>query len=314
MTFWKKPESFGFRLPDLSLGEPEFFSGSKCRKLSGTKLMNDLLKQCRNLVEERYLGYPRPCLAVVLAGDHPPSEVYVAHKRKRFADCGFDTQLHRVPAKETSYDRLFSVIDQLNSDAAVHGILLQLPLPGGLDAAPLLDRINPAKDVDGFHILNAGFLSVGRYDGLLSCTPFGVFALLRAYGVEIEGKSVTVVGRSNIVGKPAALMAVNARATVSVVHKQTPDIRPFTRMSDILIVGAGSHHLIRSEHVRPGAVVVDVGIHTTPAGKLEGDVHPEVYQTASMVTPVPGGVGPMTIAMLCVNTAMACWSQVPGQH
>lgn len=309
MNFWKRPESFGFEIPRLVGHGNDYFEATECRRLSGTKTMQHLVAQCRTLAEGRYGHRPRPHLAVILAGDHPPSQVYVANKRKRFAECGFDTTLHRLTALETTEAKLAELIDRLNADPSVHGILLQLPLPRGIDPVPLFDRIEPSKDVDGFHVVNSGFLAAGRYEGLLPCTPFGVFVLLSAYGLDVASRHVTVVGRSNIVGKPAALMAINARASVSIVHKQTPDITPFTRMADVLIVGAGSHHLIRQNHVKDGAVVVDVGIHSTPEGKIEGDVHPEVYGRASMATPVPGGVGPMTIAMLCVNTAMACWSK-----
>lgn len=309
MTFWKRAQSFGFEIPDLGRTEAEVFPGTSCRRLSGTKLMHHLVGQCRTLAEQRYAGRAKPHLAVILAGEHPPSEVYVAHKRKRFAECGFVTTLHRVPAAEAGYGTISALIQRLNADPEVHGILVQLPLPGGLDPLPLLDLIEPAKDVDGFHVVNSGFLAAGRYEGLLPCTPFGIYALLRSYGVEVDGKAITVIGRSNIVGKPAAIMGINARASVSIVHKQTSDILPYTQLADILIVGAGSHMLIRKKHVRPGAVIVDVGIHTTPAGKIEGDVHPEVHEVAAMATPVPGGVGPMTIGMLCVNTAMACWSR-----
>jgi methylenetetrahydrofolate dehydrogenase (NADP+)/methenyltetrahydrofolate cyclohydrolase len=309
MSFWTKPKSFGFELPRLSEQTTSMFAGTNCRRLSGAKVMQDLVAQCRSLAENRYQDHPRPHLAVILVGQNPASHVYVSNKRKRFAECGFETSLFAMDESQATMDSLAALIDQLNEDDRIHGILMQMPLPKGLDPQPLLDRISPHKDVDGFHVVNSGFLASGRYEGLLPCTPFGIFTLLRAYGIDVDGKSVTVVGRSNIVGKPAALMAINARASVSIVHKQTPDIRPFTRMADVLIVGAGSHLLIRKDHVRDGVVVVDVGIHKTPEGAIEGDVHPEVFAVAHGATPVPGGVGPMTIAMLCVNTAMACWSR-----
>jgi methylenetetrahydrofolate dehydrogenase (NADP+)/methenyltetrahydrofolate cyclohydrolase len=310
LPFWKRAESFGFQMPHLgSDNRQEFFPGTECVKLSGTRLMHELVQQCRELASSRYSGIPKPCLAVILVGDHPASEVYVAHKRKRFAECGFETRLVRVAEREATAAAIEAVIDDLNADSSVDGILMQLPLPEGIRSTPLLDRILPAKDVDGFHVLNTGYLASGRYSGLMPCTPFGIFTLLQSYGVPLEGRAVTVVGRSNIVGKPAAFMALNARATLSVVHKITKDIKPYTRMADVLIVGAGSHQLIRKDHVSPGVTIVDVGIHTTPSGKIEGDVHPEVLQIASAATPVPGGVGPMTIAMLCVNTAIACWSK-----
>ena len=310
LPFWKRAESFGFQMPHLaSDNRQEFFPGTECVKLSGARLMQALLQQCRELASTRYIGIPKPCRAVILVGDHPASEVYVAHKRKRFAECGFETRLVRVAERDATPAAIETVIDDLNADSSVDGILMQLPLPEGIRSAPLLDRILPAKDVDGFHVLNTGYLASGRYSGLMPCTPFGIFTLLQSYGVRLEGRAVTVVGRSNIVGKPAAFMALNARATLSVVHKITPDIKPYTRMADVLIVGAGSHQLIRKDHVSPGVTIVDVGIHTAQSGKIEGDVHPEVLEIASAATPVPGGVGPMTIAMLCVNTAMACWSK-----
>ena len=323
MQFWKKAESFGFQLPKFARGgqaptreegflQTDFFVGTDCIKMAGTPLMLDLVAQCKKLIEGPYRNCRKPCLAAILVGEDPASQVYVAHKQRRFADCGFATKLYKISSAEFLEKKaalLEDLIDQLNADAEIDGILLQLPLPQGFDATPLLDRIAPEKDVDGFHVLNMGYLASGRYEGLLPCTPYGIFALLQAYHVDVEGKNVTVVGRSNIVGKPAAYLALNARATVTVVHKLTKDILPFTRSADLLIVGAGSHNLIRAQHVQKGAVVVDVGIHSLGNGKIEGDVHEEVRQIAKMVSPVPGGVGPMTIAMLCINTAMACWGK-----
>lgn len=311
MDFWTRPSQFGFVLPQLGASEtPSFFSGTNCRRISGGVLLRNLLGQCQNLQSSRYGSLRKPCLAAILPGENPASRVYVAHKQKRFEEAGFVSVLHSVPTELCTVGRLADLIDQLNEDPNVDGILLQLPLPAGLDPTPLLDRIRPDKDVDGFHVANAGVLTSARYDeGLLPCTPFGMMALLRAYGTELEGKSLTVVGRSNIVGKPMAILALNARATVSVVHKATADIRPYTQLADVLVVAAGSHHLITPEHVRPGAVVIDVGMHRTPSGALEGDVHPAVCSKAAGLTPVPGGVGPMTIGMLCVNTAMACWTK-----
>lgn len=312
MDFWIRPSQFGFVLPRLGSAETSaFFPGTECRRISGNLLLQNLLGQCRDLQSSRYGSVRKPCLAAILPGENPASRVYVAHKQKRFEEAGFASVLHSVPSESCTVERLAALIDQLNEDPTVDGILLQLPLPAGLDPTPLLDRIRPDKDVDGFHIANAGVLTSARYDeGLLPCTPFGIMALLRAYGTELEGKSLTVVGRSNIVGKPMAILALNARATVSVVHKATADIRPYTQLADVLVVAAGSHHLITPEHVRPGVVAIDVGIHRTPSGALEGDVQPAVCSKAAGLTPVPGGVGPMTIAMLCVNTAMACWSRL----
>lgn len=309
MSFWNRAATFGFQLPRLDQEGLEFFPESACKVMSGQRLLRNILAQCQELSSTRYAAAKKPHLSVILPGEHPASRVYVEHKQKRFAEAGFSSQVIWVPEEDCHFDHLAELIDELNANPDVDGILLQLPLPGRLDPTPLLDRILPEKDVDGFHIQNTGCLASGRYHGLLPCTPFGIFALLHAYGVQVGGQNVTVVGRSNLVGKPAALLALNARATVTVVHKGTADVPYFTRSADVLIVAAGSHHLIRSGAVKAGAVVIDVGIHRTAEGKIQGDVHPEVAQVASALTPVPGGVGPMTIGMLCVNTAIACWSR-----
>ncbi len=309
MPFWKRAEQLGLTLPsELCKNNPKFFEGTQCQKLSGTVLLQSVLNQCRQLAEGRFADKARPHLAVILPGNNPASEVYVSHKQKRFAEAGFASTLHHLPESECTPEVLGKLIDTLNRDPDVHGVLLQLPLPGNQDATSLLDRISPIKDVDGFHVRNTGCLASGRYDGLLPCTPFGIMALLQAYGISLMGENVTVVGRSNIVGKPTALMALNARASVTVVHKASREVFEHTRQADVLVAAAGVRHLIVPDSVKEGAVVVDVGIHRDENGKLAGDVHPDVRSKARAITPVPGGVGPMTIAMLCVNTALACWA------
>lgn len=248
-----------------------------------------------------------PCLAAVLVGDNPASEVYIRNKRAACGRVGIESQLHRLPA-EVSQDGLLDLIRKLNRDAEVHGILVQLPLPSGVDVSAVLDFVDPHKDVDAFHAENVGRLVQGR-PRFLPCTPQGIQQLLVRRGVRVSGRHVVVVGRSDIVGKPLANMLVQrgtgADATVTVCHSHTENLAAMTRTADILVVAIGRARFVTADMVKPGAVVVDVGMNRTPQG-LCGDVDFEsVKDVAGMITPVPGGVGPLTVTMLLHNTLAA---------
>ncbi len=256
-----------------------------------------------------------PCLAAVLVGEDPASQVYVRNKRKACEKAGVTSQMHR-PSAETSTEELLELIDRLNNDPAVHGILVQLPLPGGIDETRVLDAVNPAKDVDAFHPENVGRIVQGR-PRFLPCTPHGIQQLLIRNNIETSGAEVVVLGRSDIVGKPMAAMlmqkqkAAGANATVTVAHSRTRDLPEVTRRADILIVAMGVAKFVTPDMVKPGAVVVDVGINRTDDG-LVGDVDFDaVKEVAGHITPVPGGVGPLTVAMLLHNTLTAARQQTP---
>lgn len=241
-----------------------------------------------------------PGLAVVLVGEDPASQVYVRSKEKACLEVGFHSLVHRLPA-DTSQDQLLKLIDELNHDARIHGILVQLPVPPQIDSTAVITAIDPRKDVDGFHPINIGNLWAGT-PGLVPCTPRGILELIRSTGVEIAGKQGVVVGRSNIVGKPMAALLLAANATVTIAHSKTVDLPDLARSADILVVAVGRREMVRGSWVKPGAVVIDVGMNRYQ-GKLYGDVaFSEVQAVAGAITPVPGGVGPMTIAMLLQNT------------
>ena len=243
-------------------------------------------------------------LAVILVGDDSASQVYVRNKIKACADTGIRSLEFRMPA-ETAQQQLLAKIAELNADESVDGILVQLPLPKQINADAVISAIDPAKDVDGFHVANAGALVTGK-QGFVPCTPFGVMRLIEKSGVNPRGKSAVIVGRSNIVGKPMALLLLAADATVTVAHSCTPDLSAVTRNADILVAAVGRAKLIKADMVKPGAVVIDVGMNRDENGKLCGDVDfAEVKEIAGSITPVPGGVGPMTIAMLMQNTVLA---------
>ncbi len=243
-------------------------------------------------------------LAVILVGDDSASQVYVRNKIKACADTGIRSLEFRMPA-ETTQQQLLAKIAELNADESVDGILVQLPLPMQINADAVISAIAPAKDVDGFHVANAGALVTGK-QGFVPCTPFGVMRLIEKSGVNPRGKSAVIVGRSNIVGKPMALLLLAADATVTVAHSRTPDLSAVTRNADILVAAVGRAKLIKADMVKPGAVVIDVGMNRDETGKLCGDVDfAEVKEIAGSITPVPGGVGPMTIAMLMQNTVLA---------
>jgi methylenetetrahydrofolate dehydrogenase (NADP+)/methenyltetrahydrofolate cyclohydrolase len=256
-----------------------------------------------------------PGLTVVLVGDDPASTVYVGSKEKRSKELGMKGETIRLPAT-TTQGELEALIDRLNADPSVHGILVQMPLPRHMDSTTVLRRIAPHKDVDGFHPVNVGKLLIGETDGFAPCTPAGVQELLIRYGVDTKGKEAVIVGRSNIVGKPMAALlvqdGVGGNCTVTICHSRTRDLAAHTRRADILIAAVGKPEVITGDMIRHGAVVIDVGINRVPDESAEkgyrivGDVHFEsARQAASMITPVPGGVGPMTIAMLLKNTVRA---------
>ncbi len=248
-------------------------------------------------------------LDVVLVGDDPASATYVRMKQRDCAEVGMESETHRFGA-DVSQEELAALVERLSRDASVSGFFVQLPLPAGLDALPLISAIDPAKDVDGLSPLSTGRLAVGL-PSLLPCTPHGVVQLLSRSGVEMAGREAVVVGRSNLVGKPLAQLLLRENATVTVCHSRTRDLPEVTRRAEILVVAAGRRGFVGAEHVREGAVVVDVGIHSKEGGGLTGDVRfEEVEPVASYITPVPGGVGPMTRAMLLYNTLEAARATV----
>jgi methylenetetrahydrofolate dehydrogenase (NADP+)/methenyltetrahydrofolate cyclohydrolase len=246
----------------------------------------------------------QPGLAVVLVGDDPASHIYVRNKTKACEEAGIASMQHRLAAS-TSEQELLQLIGALNRDRSVHGILVQLPLPKHISAESVINSISPEKDVDGFHPENVGRLAVGK-PRFVPCTPAGVMRLLDHAGVELAGKHAVVVGRSNIVGKPVALLLLERHATVTICHSRTPDLGAVTRQADVLIAAVGKPRLITGAMARPGVCVIDVGINRLPDGKLCGDVDfQSMLGKAASITPVPGGVGPMTIAMLLENTVRA---------
>jgi methylenetetrahydrofolate dehydrogenase (NADP+)/methenyltetrahydrofolate cyclohydrolase len=254
----------------------------------------------------------QPGIAVILVGDNAASQVYVRNKILACKDTGIHSELHKLPA-DTPEETLLERIDALNGDPAVHGILVQLPLPAHISVPKVLERIAPDKDVDGFHLYNVGGLITGNTI-FPPCTPYGVQKLLEHENVEIAGRNVVVVGASNIVGKPMALMLMQKDATVAICHKYTRDLAQFTMLADILVVAAGVPGLIVPQMVKTGVVVIDVGINRLPDGRIVGDVDFEgVSKKASLISPVPGGVGPMTITMLLHNTIVSAERGLAGQ-
>jgi methylenetetrahydrofolate dehydrogenase (NADP+) / methenyltetrahydrofolate cyclohydrolase len=245
-----------------------------------------------------------PGLAVVLVGDNPASQVYVRNKVKACEDSGLHSVLERYPATLGEAE-LLGRVDALNRDPAIHGILVQLPLPAHIDAHKVIEAISPAKDVDGFHVASAGALMIGQ-PGFWPCTPYGCMKMLEDIGYDLRGKHAVVIGRSNIVGKPMALMLLQKNATVTVCHSATKDLKAMTLQADVIVAAVGKRDVLTADMVKPGAVVIDVGMNRNDEGKLCGDVDFEgVREVAGYITPVPGGVGPMTITMLLVNTLEA---------
>ncbi len=245
-----------------------------------------------------------PGLAVILVGENPASQVYVRNKVKACEDSGLHSILEKHPASLTEA-ALLNRIDALNHDTGIHGILVQLPLPAHIDAHKVIEAISPAKDVDGFHIASAGALMTSM-PGFWPCTPYGCMKMLESIGYELKGKHAVVIGRSNIVGKPMALMLLQKNATVTICHSATQDLKAITLQADVIVAAVGKRNILTADMVKPGAVVLDVGMNRNEEGKLCGDVDfAGVEQVAGYITPVPGGVGPMTITMLLVNTLEA---------
>lgn len=248
-----------------------------------------------------------PGLAAVLVGEDPASEIYVRNKRKACEKVGIYSEEHKLPA-ETTEQELLALVDKLNEDPKIHGILVQLPLPDHIDETKILRTVSPLKDVDGFHPYNVGLLVEGN-PRFVSCTPGGIIKMLEYYDIDIKGKEVVVVGRSNIVGKPVSMLLLHRHGTVTICHSRTKPLEEVTRRADILVAAIGRANFITGDMVKDGAVVIDVGINRKDDGKLTGDVDFEaVSEKASYITPVPGGVGPMTIAMLLYNTYLSAKS------
>ncbi|WP_295710754.1 bifunctional methylenetetrahydrofolate dehydrogenase/methenyltetrahydrofolate cyclohydrolase FolD [uncultured Neisseria sp.] len=273
--------------------------------IDGKKISQQRIEAVSQAVKARQeKGLHTPCLAVVLVGDDPASAVYVRNKKLACQKSGIESRSYELPS-ETTQDDLLKLVDELNGDSAVDGILVQLPLPAHIDSQAVLERIEPHKDVDGFHPYNVGRLVV-KMPLMRPCTPKGVMTLLEAYGIDPKGKKAVVVGASNIVGRPQALELLLSRATVTICHSATQNLADEVAAADILVVGVGIPNFVKGEWVKPGAVVIDVGINRLDDGSLCGDVEFDVAkERASMITPVPGGVGPMTIATLLENTVHA---------
>jgi methylenetetrahydrofolate dehydrogenase (NADP+)/methenyltetrahydrofolate cyclohydrolase len=269
---------------------------------------NALAKQIRTEVAGRTAALKakgvQPHLAIVLVGEDPASQVYVKHKVADSEQTGLQATLQRLPAETTEAD-LLARIRKLNDDPAVHGILVQLPLPKHMDSHRVIETISPAKDVDGFHVASAGALMVGQ-PGFWPCTPYGCLKMLDSVGYDLKGKHAVVIGRSNIVGKPMAMMLLGRDATVTIAHSRTKDLKALTLQADVVVAAVGKRNVVTADMVKPGAVVIDVGMNRNDEGKLCGDVDFDgVKDVAGWITPVPGGVGPMTRAMLLVNTITA---------
>ena len=268
--------------------------------IDGKKISAEIKDELREQVAAYKAQGKEICLAVIQVGDDPASCVYVRNKKKACEYIGIKSLSYELPG-ETTEKELLSLVKELNARADVNGILVQLPLPKQIDEERILNAISPIKDVDGFHPMNVGALCIGK-KGFVSCTPAGVIQLLKRSGISVSGKECVVVGRSNIVGKPMALLLLRENGTVTVAHSQTADLKEVTRRADILVVAVGRPQMITADYVKEGAVVIDVGIHRDENNKLCGDVdYASVFPHCSAITPVPGGVGPMTIAMLMKN-------------
>lgn len=269
-------------------------------KAVSARVKEELKKEAAVLTAEG----TKPGLAVVIVGDDPASKVYVANKEKACAELDFYSEKHALPADTTEED-LLALIDRLNNDSKIHGILVQLPLPDHLDDKIIINHILPEKDVDAFHPINVGKIMIGDFD-FVPCTPAGVMELIKESGISAEGKECVVIGRSNIVGKPMSMLLLHQNGTVTMCHSRTQNLPEVTRRADILVAAVGIPKFVKADMVKPGAVVIDVGMDRDENGKLCGDVDfAEVEPIAGAITPVPGGVGPMTIAMLMRNTLTA---------
>lgn len=269
-------------------------------KAVSKKVKEDVKAECEQLKAKGIT----PGLAVIIVGDDPASQVYVHNKEVACEACGFYSVKYALPA-ETTQDELNALVDKLNKDDKINGILCQLPLPSHLDDKEVINRIDPLKDVDAFHPVNVGAIMIGDYN-YLPCTPAGVMELIHSTGIDVSGKKAVVIGRSNIVGKPMAMLLLHENATVEITHSRTQNLADITKEADILVAAIGKAKFVKADMVKDGAVVIDVGMNRDENGKLCGDVDFEnVKDKCSFVTPVPGGVGPMTIAMLMKNTLTA---------
>jgi methylenetetrahydrofolate dehydrogenase (NADP+)/methenyltetrahydrofolate cyclohydrolase len=280
------------------------------RIIDGKAIAKSLRREVREATDRLAArGQRRPGLAVILVGNDQASEIYVRNKRAACDECGIVSVSHDLPAS-TSEAELAALIERLNADDAIDGILVQVPLPEHIDQETIIETIDPAKDVDGFHPYNVGRLAL-RIPTMRPCTPYGVIELLRRCGIEPKGKDAVVVGQSNIVGRPMALELLLAGSTVTVCHSKTADLAYHVRQAELLVVATGKIGLVPGDWVRPGSVVVDVGINRLPSGKLVGDVQFEAAaQRAAWITPVPGGVGPMTVAVLMRNTLESALTRI----
>lgn len=272
--------------------------------IDGNALAKQIRAEVRGRTEALKARGVQPHLAIILVGEDPASQVYTRHKVNDSTETGLSAKLETYPADLSEAD-LLARIRQLNEDPSVHGILVQLPLPKHMDSHMVIETISPAKDVDGFHLASAGALMVGQ-PGFWPCTPYGCMKMLESIGYDLKGKHAVVIGRSNIVGKPMALMLLQKNATVTICHSGTKDLAAMTRQADVVVAAVGKRNVLTAGMVKPGAVVIDVGMNRNDEGKLCGDVDFEgVKEVAGWITPVPGGVGPMTRAMLLVNTLEA---------
>lgn len=272
--------------------------------IDGKKLAKEIQEKVTREVAELVKGGKKPGLAVVLVGDNQASRTYVRNKQKRTEEAGMKSVLIELPENVTE-EKLLSVVEELNEDKTIHGILVQLPLPEHISEEKVIDTISYDKDVDGFHPVNVGNLFIGK-DSFVPCTPAGIIELIKSTGTQIEGKRAVVIGRSNIVGKPVAQLLLNENATVTIAHSRTKDLPQVAKEADILVVATGLAKFVKKDYIKPGAIVIDVGMDRDENNKLCGDVDfDDVVEEAGFITPVPGGVGPMTITMLLANTLKA---------
>ncbi len=276
--------------------------------LDGKKIAGDIRqeikKEAEKILEERNM---KPGLAVIIAGDDPASAIYVRNKEKAALEVGFHSVVKRYPANITQKE-LLAAVDEINQDDDIHGMIVQLPLPKHLNEKEIINRIDPKKDADGLHPLNLGALVIGD-KGIVSCTPKGCIRLIKETGIELSGKKAVVIGRSNMVGKPVALLLLQENATVTICHSRTKDLKKELIEADIIVAAVGVRNLVQKDMVKKGAIVIDVGTNRSEDGKICGDVNfEEVLEVAGFITPVPGGVGPMTIAMLLSNTLEAFYN------
>ena len=271
--------------------------------IDGRAMASGLRRELAERVRKLAAKGVKPGLGVILAGNNPASRIYVQKKEEACAEVGIQSVHHDLPATSTEKE-ILKLVERLNADRTVHGILLQLPLPEGVDERKVIDSIAPEKDVDGFTTGNAGRLFTGK-KSVTPCTPKGILKLIDSTGVDLKGKHAVVIGRSNIVGKPVALLLLERHATVTICHSRTKDLGEATRQADVLVVAVGKAGLVDQSMVKRGAVVIDVGMNRLPDGRVVGDCNPDVREAAGWLTPVPGGVGPMTVACLMENTVEA---------